>query len=102
MSLVLMPLPLRAQDPGEAEIYVGSGAKAGEMTDRTAIVLVEARNPEQGAFSEESSRMDWSDSDRAPEDALNRILWRMAKGPDAPYPSPIHRALFTMAPAEGP
>ena len=36
--------------------------------------------------------------DLAPEDELNRILWYVAKGPDVPYPRPIHRALFTTAP----
>ncbi len=39
--------------------------------------------------------MDWRDYDRAPEDEMNRILWRLAKGPEVPYPVPIHRALFT-------
>ncbi len=39
--------------------------------------------------------MHFRDYDRAPEDALNRILWAAAKGPDAPYPTPIHRAVFT-------
>jgi hypothetical protein len=35
------------------------------------------------------------------EAALNRILWAVAKGTDAPYPTPIHRAIFTqpVAPA---
>jgi hypothetical protein len=39
--------------------------------------------------------MDFREYDRAPEDALNRILWAEAKGPDSPYPTPIHRAIFT-------
>src|ERR1051326_963958 len=30
----------------------------------------------------------------APEDELNRILWYNAR-PNEPYPTPIHRALFT-------
>ena len=34
------------------------------------------------------------DYDLAPEDELNRILWTAAKGPDVPYPTPIHRAIF--------
>ena len=39
--------------------------------------------------------MNFSEYDLAPEDELNRILWYVAKGPDVPYPAPIHRALFT-------
>ena len=30
--------------------------------------------------------MNFRDVDRAPEDELNRILWRAAKGPREPYP----------------
>jgi YVTN family beta-propeller protein len=33
-----------------------------------------------------SARMDFRQVDRAPEDALNRILWRAMKGPREPYP----------------
>ena len=33
-----------------------------------------------------SQRMDFEGVDRAPEDALNRILWRAAKGSRIPYP----------------
>jgi hypothetical protein len=29
------------------------------------------------------------------EDELNRILWVAAKGPDVPYPAPIHRVFIT-------
>ena len=39
--------------------------------------------------------MNFRDYDLAPEDELNRILWREAKGEDVPYPTPIHRAIFT-------
>jgi alkaline phosphatase D len=39
-SPMLASHPLRAQERGGAQIHVGSGAKAGEMTDRSAIVLV--------------------------------------------------------------
>jgi len=33
-----------------------------------------------------SARMNFRAADRAPEDALNRILWRAMKGPRAAYP----------------
>jgi hypothetical protein len=52
------------------------------------------KNTKRSVFWEESSKMDFTEFDRAPEDALNRILWTVAKG-DEPYPTPIHRALFT-------
>jgi hypothetical protein len=33
-----------------------------------------------------STRMNFREVDRAPEDALNRILWRAMKGTREPYP----------------
>jgi hypothetical protein len=58
-------------------------------------VDVTAINPKNAPGAKESSRMNFAQYDRAPEDELNRILWRAAKGPNVPYPAPIHRALFT-------
>lgn len=42
--------------------------------------------------------MSFREYDLALEDELNRILWYVAKGPNVPYPTPIHRALFPAAP----
>jgi DNA-binding beta-propeller fold protein YncE len=36
--------------------------------------------------AEMSARLNLDEMDKAPEDTLNRILWRAMKGPDAPYP----------------
>jgi len=52
------------------------------------------KNTKASPFSLESSRMNFKEYDRAPEDELNRILWFVAKG-DVPYPTPIHGAVFT-------
>ena len=52
------------------------------------------QNTRKSAFWRESSRMNFREYDRAPEDELNRILWYVARG-NAPYPTPIHRAIFT-------
>ena len=59
-----------------------------------AQVNLMAKNTRKTAFSEESGRMNFAEYDLAPEDELNRILWAIAK-PDEPYPTPIHRAIFT-------
>jgi hypothetical protein len=55
---------------------------------------LQAKNTKNSPFSLESSRMNFKEYDRAPEDQLNRILWAVAKG-DEPYPAPIHGAIFT-------
>ena len=60
-----------------------------------------AKNTLKSFGAKQSSRMDFRDYDRAPEDELNRILWGAAKGPGVPYPTPIHRVLFTGSPVSG-
>ena len=60
----------------------------------TPQVDLQEKNTKKSAFWRESSKMDFTQYDRAPEDQLNRILWFVAKG-DVPYPAPIHGAVFT-------
>lgn len=54
-----------------------------------------AKNTPASPGAKASAMMDFDEYDEAPEDELNRILWAEAKGPNAPYPVPIHRVLFT-------
>ena len=56
-----------------------------------------AKNTKKSPGAKQSSKMNFREYDRAPEDLLNRILWAEAKGPGVPYPAPIHRVLFTRA-----
>jgi len=60
----------------------------------TPAVNLLAKNTAKSPFAKESARMNFRDYDLAPEDELNRILWYVARGTDAPYPTPIHRMLF--------
>jgi hypothetical protein len=46
----------------------------------------EIRDPAAKAAAAASAAMNFAEIDRAPEDALNRILWTMRKGPGVPYP----------------
>jgi YVTN family beta-propeller protein len=55
------------------------------------LIDVNVKNNAKSYGAEESSRMDFSDVDRAPMHALNRVLWRSIKGADAPVPAPVHR-----------
>jgi YVTN family beta-propeller protein len=57
-------------------------------------VPLDQMNPEPAALTDPvlrrdavaSAGIDWTGVDRAPEDLLNRILWRAMKGSQAPYP----------------
>jgi DNA-binding beta-propeller fold protein YncE len=58
-------------------------------------VPLDQMNPEPRALTDPRlrsdalacERMNFDQADRAPEDALNRILWRAMRGPDEPYPA---------------
>jgi hypothetical protein len=43
-------------------------------------------DPQRRADALASQRMNFDEADRAPEDELNRILWRAMRGPAEPYP----------------
>jgi YVTN family beta-propeller protein len=55
------------------------------------MIDVNAKNTNKSYGAEESKKMDFSDNDRAPMHALNRIIWKSIKGADSPMPPPVHR-----------
>ncbi len=97
MELILGLPPLTQYDAGATPMFAcfGTNAQSTVFTPITPRVDMNAKNTAKSPGAKKSARMNFREYDRAPEDALNRILWAAAKGPDAPYPSPIHRALFT-------
>ena len=101
MELILGLPPLTQYDAGATPMFrcFGKDAQLTPYALRAPKVDVDAKNPEKRAFAEASARIDGREYDRVPEDELNRMLWQLAKGPDEPYPTPIHRALFTSGPA---
>ena len=97
MELILGLPPLTQYDAGATPMFncFRKTAKLTTYHPLTPKVDLLARNTARSAYSEQSRQMDFSEYDRAPEDELNRILWYVTKGPDVPYPAPIHRAVFT-------
>jgi YVTN family beta-propeller protein len=96
MELILGLPPLTQYDAGATPMF-NAFQKTPHLTPYTALmpqVDLNATNTKKTVFSGESGRMNFSAYDLAPEDKLNRILWAVAR-PDEPYPTPIHRAIFT-------
>ena len=58
-----------------------------------AEVDLEAKNPKGGKGADESSKLDFSDYDRADPDELNEILWEALK-PGKPMPAPVRSAML--------
>jgi len=96
MELILGLPPLTQYDAGATPMFncFQATARLTPYNVRTPQVDLQARNTKKSPFAKESSRMDFREYDRAPEDELNRILWFVTRGPDTPYPAPIHRVIF--------
>jgi YVTN family beta-propeller protein len=100
MELILGLPPLTQYDAGATPMFhcFQKTAQATPFHLLTPQVDLEAKNTKKSPYAKQSARMNFREYDLAPEDELNRILWHAAKGPEAPYPAPIHRALLTAAP----
>jgi hypothetical protein len=97
MELILGLPPMTQYDAGANPMF-NSFQKRSELVAYNRLmpqVDLNAKNKATAFGALESQKMDFDEYDRAPEDELNRILWRVAKGPGVPYPAPIHGALFT-------
>jgi len=55
------------------------------------LVDVDTKTPQHAYGAQESSKMDFSDLDRAPMRNLNEIIWRSVRGNDSRMPPPVHR-----------
>jgi YVTN family beta-propeller protein len=100
MELILGLPPLTQYDAGATPMF-NCFRKQSKITPYNPLmpkVDLLAKNTEKSPYAKQSKRMNFREYDLAPEDELNRILWYVAKGPDAPYPTPIHRAIFTAPP----
>lgn len=99
IELILGLPPLTQYDAGATPMF-NSFNKTAEATPYEAVtpkVDMFAKNTKESPGAKKSAQMNFREYDLAPEDELNRILWAAAKGPDVPYPTPIHRVIFTAA-----
>jgi YVTN family beta-propeller protein len=93
MELLLGLPPMSQYDAAAMPMYASFGT-APEVTPFTVIqpqIDVNAKNTKDSYGAAASSRMDFSDVDRAPMHALNEIIWKSIKGADVPMPAPVHR-----------
>jgi YVTN family beta-propeller protein len=93
IELLLGLPPMSQYDAAAMPMYASFGVTP-VVTPFNAIqplIDVNAKNTKDSYGSDESSKMDFSDVDRAPMHALNNILWKSIKGADSPMPPPVHR-----------
>jgi hypothetical protein len=93
MELLLGLPPMSQYDAAAMPMYVSFGT-APLVTPFNVIkplIDVNAKNTKDSYRAKASSKMDFSEPDRAPMHALNEIIWKSVKGKDATMPPPIHR-----------
>jgi len=93
IELLLGMPPMSQYDAAAMPLYASFGTEA-SITPFDVIqpkIDVNVKNTKDSYGAEESSKMDFSDVDRAPMHALNEILWKSIKGADSPVPAPVHR-----------
>jgi hypothetical protein len=97
MELILGLPPMTQYDGGATPMFASFSSKPvlHPYEVKTPQVDILATNQPTAPGAKRSAMMDWDEYDQCPEDELNRILWAAAKGESTPYPTPIHRALFT-------
>jgi YVTN family beta-propeller protein len=95
IELILGLPPLSQYDAAARPMY----ACFTDRADLTPYEHAEARidlnvvNRKTAYGARRSARMDFSDYDRVDDFDLNEILWRAVKGPDAPLPPAVRRAI---------
>jgi hypothetical protein len=92
----ILGLPPQNQFDLAAEPMFPAFAEKPDVTTYTALpnkIPLDELNPPLRALQGQalrdavaSSKMDFSEPDEAPEDILNRIIWRSTKGIGRPYP----------------
>jgi DNA-binding beta-propeller fold protein YncE len=95
---LLLGLPPMTQHDAAAPPMLNSFTTKPDLagfTARRARIDLAAVNAPNAYGAEASSRMDFSEYDRADENTLNRILWHSIRGAAAPYPVPVRRTLPT-------
>ncbi|MBV8553883.1 MAG: bifunctional YncE family protein/alkaline phosphatase family protein [Acidobacteriaceae bacterium] len=88
MELIIGLRPMTHFDAGARPMFGGFSRQA-DTHPYTVIppkVSLKDRNPQNGPGAVASAKMDFSDADRADDDDLNDVLWRMIKHSDPPAP----------------
>jgi YVTN family beta-propeller protein len=93
MELLLGLSPMSQYDAAAMPMYASFGTTP-DLTPFTVMrpfIDVNAKNTKDSYGAEASSKMDFSDVDRAPMHALNEIVWKSIQGKDSAMPPPVHR-----------
>jgi YVTN family beta-propeller protein len=93
MELLLGLHPMSQYDAAAMPMYSSFGPEPiiTPFNVLQPVIDMNAKNTKDSYGAKQSSRMDFSQPDRAPEQALNEIVWKSIKGADSVMPPPVHR-----------
>ena len=96
MELLLGLPPMTQYDAAATPMFAAFTDKADltPFVHEQPQVDVNAKNTALAWGSKESGAMDFSDYDRAPEFALNEIIWKSVRGAHSPMPLPVRHFHF--------
>jgi YVTN family beta-propeller protein len=95
IELILGLSPLSQFDAAATPMYASftDAPDSAPYDHEEARIDLEAKNTSLAYGAERSSKMDFSEYDKIDDFELNEILWRSIKGPDAPLPPAVRRAI---------
>lgn len=100
IELILGLPPLSQFDAAATPMFASFTAQPdlAPYEHESARIDLEARNEATAYGAERSLKMDFSEYDRIDDFELNEILWYAVKGPQAPQPAVVRRAIAYRAP----
>ena len=93
MELLLGLPPMSQYDAAAMPLYnsFGTTPDPAPFTLMAPETDLNAKNTKDSFGARASAKMDFSDYDRVPMQALNNIIWKSVRGADSPMPAPVHR-----------
>ncbi|HYT32772.1 MAG TPA: alkaline phosphatase family protein, partial [Thermoanaerobaculia bacterium] len=94
MELILGLPPMSQYDAAAAPFYKAFQTKAdpAPFAHLEARIPLDEMNDPAAPAAKASAAMNLDEADRAPEIALNEILWKSVRGEGSPMPPPVHAA----------
>ena len=102
MELLLGLPPMSQYDAAAMPMYASFGTTpvVTPFNVINPLIDVNVKNTKDSYGAKASSKMDFSDVDRAPMHALDEIIWKSVKGKDSVMPAPVHRFRPLIDPSE--
>jgi DNA-binding beta-propeller fold protein YncE len=100
IELILGLQPMSQYDAAAIPMWASfqGAADLTPYTARPAQVDLAARNTRLAWGERASSKMDFSEADKADDIVLNEIIWRSVRGASSPMPAPVRAAFFKAHP----